>query len=196
MSLDEAKEHLHMLADTVGNDIEPLLATPGCAPFAVAREVFSYVDYLGSLRYGRRTDRKMSVLAKRFISNYLGKVDSAYGVWGGVIYEMYRHGTIHNFEPQQVTVDGSTIYGWAAYAGKRTDVVVWAGSSIRETITHLQPLPKGPLTLLPISTSCLVQDLKEVIVAFENDLTANPSGLLPYWNRFASFIGSPRQITL
>jgi hypothetical protein len=49
----ETSTYLDMLAQTVINDVAPLLNTPGGAPHAIAREVFCYVDYLGALYAGK-----------------------------------------------------------------------------------------------------------------------------------------------
>lgn len=49
----EAGVYLRMLKRTLENDICPLPKVPGNAPFAIFREAFSYIDYLGYLYSGR-----------------------------------------------------------------------------------------------------------------------------------------------
>lgn len=64
---------------------------------SIPREVFCYIDYLGSLIEGPpATSRK----AIHFIEKYMVKADIEYKHYGKIIYEMWRHGTIHEFDPK------------------------------------------------------------------------------------------------
>ena len=50
----EAKPYLENLRGSVEADVRPLLSTPGGAPFAISREVLSYIDHLGHLFSGKK----------------------------------------------------------------------------------------------------------------------------------------------
>jgi len=65
---------------------------------SVPREVFCYIDYISAIRYGANS----SVNAIRFIEKYLGKTNVRYKHYGKLLYEMWRHGTVHEFDPKRL----------------------------------------------------------------------------------------------
>jgi hypothetical protein len=190
MTQAEAVDYLEMLARTVDLDIMPLLHVKGAAPFSIARQVLCYVDHLGALAEGRASTRGMTAYAKNFIANYLAQVDASYTGGGELLYEMYRHGTVHNFAPQRVAKSGVT-YKWYFHDGARKERI---GS---DQVQHLQPIgrPDGSAHL-PVSTACLIEDLKTAITLFARDLQHDADGqLLGKWNRHAAFISKPKKLS-
>lgn len=185
----EAVEYLQMLARTVHLDIVPLLHVKGAAPFAITREVLSYVDHLGALSAGRESTAGMTRDAKDFIESYLGRVHSSYLSGGVLLYEMYRHGTVHNFAPQAVTQGGITYY-WYLYDGGRTEQIG------PDDVQHLSPIRRAPgVAHLPVSTACLIQDLEAAIALFAADIEQDTNaGLLEKWNKHAAFICQPKKL--
>lgn len=65
---------------------------------SVPREVFCYVDYVSAIRYGENS----STNAIRFIEKYLGSKNPRYKHYGKLLYEMWRHGTVHEFDPKRL----------------------------------------------------------------------------------------------
>ena len=63
---------------------------------SVPREVFCYIDYIAAIRYGENS----STNAIRFIEKYLGSENVRYKHYGKLLYEMWRHGTVHEFDPK------------------------------------------------------------------------------------------------
>jgi hypothetical protein len=65
---------------------------------SIPREVFCYIDYIAALRYGENS----SINARRFIEKYLGDTNVRYKHLGKLLYEMWRHGTVHEFDPKRL----------------------------------------------------------------------------------------------
>ena len=94
----DALPYLSNLAATVNGDIRPLLGTSGGAPFAVSREVLSYVDHLGHLYSGKSAVGDRTV---QYLSNVMSLTDQNYLKRAREIYQMYRCGPVHEFEPKR-----------------------------------------------------------------------------------------------
>ncbi len=65
---------------------------------SVPREVFCYIDYISAIRYGANSTAN----AIQFIEKYLGKTNVRYRHYGKLLYEMWRHGTVHEFDPKRL----------------------------------------------------------------------------------------------
>src|SRR5688572_1528561 len=96
----DARPYLEMQKGTANTDIRSLLAAVGAAPFAICREVLSYVDHLGHLYTGKSGVGRRS---KDYLIDVMAKVDPNYGKRAGEIYEMYRCGSVHEFAPKVIT---------------------------------------------------------------------------------------------
>ncbi len=81
---------------TVERDLRRLLADQG-APFAVCREVVSSIDHLGHLY---TSSQQCGNRFRAFMEHILGEVDPNYRRRAGEVYQMYRCGTVHEFEPK------------------------------------------------------------------------------------------------
>lgn len=198
-SWDQAGPYLDMLAQTVINDVSPLLKTTGGAPHAIAREVFSYVDYLGALYVGKDNVQRgpdgLAVVVVRF-TRYLQEVmalaDSNYGGQAEVIYQMYRCGPVHEFDPKVLRNNKKQILAWFSYRGPRQATYKeWNNKPVH----HLQPV-QAPhdraLFYLPVSTICLVQDLLNSVERFKQGVgaTAQRSRC---WNQAARILNQPKE---
>src|SRR5260370_31410640 len=96
-SWHEAGTYLQMLKKTIAEDIRPLLNLPGHAPFAVCREVLSYVDHLGHLYSGLVGQGQVAERSRRFMIDIMERIDPNYGKRAGEIYQMFRCGPVHEF---------------------------------------------------------------------------------------------------
>src|SRR5947209_304999 len=96
----EARPYLQTLRGTVDADIRPLLATAGAAPFAINREVLSYVDHLGHLYTGKP---QVGQRSRDYLMDIMSTADPNYATRAGEIYEMYRCGSVHEFAPKVIT---------------------------------------------------------------------------------------------
>jgi hypothetical protein len=187
---EEAGPYLQMLRDTVGNDIRPLLVTEGGAPFAIFREVMSYIDYLGYLYTGLGEGKSARRLVQ-FLEDVSAKVDPSYKTWARVVYQMYRCGPVHEFAPKILQNDRGQTLAWQSYrGGRKNHNDVFYEKPI--VVSHLEPLQDNgrPFWWLPVSSDCLVEDLEASIDIF--------SGLpdhverIDAWNRAAKRLGPPQ----
>lgn len=182
----EARPYLATLKATVGSDIRPLLATAGGAPFAINREVLSYVDHLGHLYTGKS---KVGQRSKDYLVAMMSRVDRNYATRAAQIYEMYRCGSVHEFAPKVLTNAANQTIGWLCYKGDRSVRMSLEGREV--AVTHLQPLPSAESGKfwLPVSTVCLIADLEASIDAF---VQAGPeSDRVAAWNLAAQQLGAP-----
>lgn len=182
----EARPYLQTLKGSVDADVVPLLATAGAAPFAINREVLSYVDHLGHLYTGKAPVGQRS---RDYLTDVMSHVDPRYATRAGEIYEMYRCGSVHEFAPKVITNSKGQFLGWFCYKGARVAQIQVEGRDV--TVTHLEPLPstQAGRFWLPVSTVCLIDDLKASIdhlaaVGPEADRVAA-------WNRAAQQLAAP-----
>jgi len=193
---NEASPYLDMLAQTIINDICPLLNTRGGAPFSVSRQVFSYVDYLGTLYLGTsKTKTGCAVLAqvgtrfRRYLEDVMALTDTAYRRQAHVIYHMYRNGPVHEFDPKELKNESELTLSWLAYPGQRADTIREWDMPVRHLHPSQYPKQKD-LYYLPVSTICLVQDLLNSIEYFKGGLE-EPCRLIKPWNEAAELLNEP-----
>lgn len=168
---------------SVVNDVSPCLLPNQAAGgyFSVPRFVLSYVDYLGALYHGYngqkdRSGRRIfasSTYAKAFLHDVFGAVDQNYRLYGDLLWEIYRHGTVHLYEPLRLSNQGRVI-NWAVYKGRRTHRIPIQDVGVRRLVTHLVPEWVAMNEFIqPVSTLCLYQDLLNAIDSYSDMLTAD-----------------------
>lgn len=184
-SWGEAIPYLTSLKDTILADVRPLLHLPGAAPFAIGREVLSYLDHLGHLYSGKG---QVGERSRVYLKEVMSLVDTNYGKRAGEIYQMYRCGSVHEFEPKVLENRKGQLLLWFYYKGERTEAIEVSQQTL--TVTHLEPIAAGGKKFwLPVSTVCLLDDLICSIDEFgkvgpeEERETA--------WNRAARDLGCP-----
>jgi len=177
----EAGEYLQMLKGTVAADICPLLNLPGHAPFAICREVLSYIDHLGHLYSGRGQVRDRSL---EFMKQMMKKIDPNYEKRATELYQMFRCGPVHEFEPKVLENKKGELLKWFCYVGLRKDRIE-LGDGQLIFVVHLEPFesPTRGQFFLPVSTKCLIDDLICSIEMFEKAGPENER--ITSWNRAA-----------
>jgi hypothetical protein len=183
----DAAVHLAALKNTVVGDIRSLLTLPSGAPFAVCREVFSYIDYLGALYTGQLP---VGSRFRQVLQNLFGSFNPHYASRAGDLYEMYRCGTVHQFTPKILTNPQGEYLYWLSYRGPRDNAqLTLQGHTM--TVTHLVYLrnPGTPEAWLPVSLDCLVYDLERAIDVFAAD--TNAATRLANWNAVAPRFTQP-----
>jgi hypothetical protein len=185
----DACAYLQNLKKTVAADVRPLLDTQGHAPFAICREVFSYVDHLGHLYSGKaRVDDRF----RQYLDEILSRVDQTYRTRWQEIYQMFRCGPVHQFEPKILENKKGELLGWLCYVGDRSDSCEIEGTKL--ATTHLKPIkslgPTSPSKFwLPVSTKCLIEDLEASIDLFAKSGPDNER--VTAWNRAARELNPP-----
>jgi hypothetical protein len=164
----ESSKYLDNIRYTIIADVKPLLAVDGSAPFAISREFCSYVDHLGHLFSGYTGSGAVGKRLKKYLNDVLSIVDANYKTRKEEIYNMYRNGPIHEFKPKTLENRQGQLLSWFCYTGKRQNQEM----SIQESeivVTHLVPIHSGVdhKYWLPISTTCLVEDLIQSIEEFK-----------------------------
>jgi hypothetical protein len=80
--------------------------------FSISRQVFCYVDYLGALSSnGKNTSQNAITYMEKYFTkvnpNYIGKCD--------LMYSMWRHGTVHEYDPKVYESGSKNLrLGWGA----------------------------------------------------------------------------------
>jgi len=199
MSLNEIREYLQRnLKESIRNDIWPIVqaGVPEGGYFGVPRSVLSYVDFLGALYAGysgekdRSGRRKIATPDKavRFIREILKEVDDLYARNGVLLYEMYRHGTVHRYEPHQLRRSDGRVLSWLPYKGSRED---WVNVPHALKVRHLQPVSRGENSdWLPVSITCLYDDLVLALDVFWEKLQRDPK-LVANWHSASAALCEP-----
>ncbi len=184
----EAGAYLQMLKGTVAADIRPLLDLPEHAPFAICREVLSYIDHLGHLYTGRGRGQ-VGDRSREFMKQIMAKNDSNYGKRASELYHMFRCGPVHEFEPKILENKKGEILAWLCYAGSRADSLELNGKCI--SVVHLELVSSATSDRfwLPVSTRCLINDLMCSIEEFERAGPENER--ITAWNRAARDLTTP-----
>lgn len=172
------------LTASIRNDIGPMIRPdrPEGGYFGVCRMVLCYVDYLGALYQGYqgKKDKKSGRLiiaesskAKSFLKEVFCEIDPSYRERAELLYETYRHGTVHLYQPKVLEDNGRRLE-WLVYKGDRESWVYVGSRAIK--VRHLQPLEFEPSTwLFPISIVCLYSDLIKAIDVYQRKLGEDPA---------------------
>ena len=67
--------------------------------FSIPRQVFCYIDYLGFIGFGEKSSTRR---AESFIKKYF---PPNYHPFAELLYSMWRHGTVHQYEPKSYYID-------------------------------------------------------------------------------------------
>jgi len=153
-SVDEAHLHLTHIQGTIKDDIWPALNLPKIKGgyYSVPRLILCYIDYLGFLYCGKSGSKS----AVQFIREVMGKIDLKYSKYGGILYLVFRHGTIHEFMPKWFIFENRRI-GHVISKSKRN--FKWKG----ENYSHL----KIKNNRIPIALQKLYMDLLSSIERFQ-----------------------------
>ena len=65
--------------------------------FSISRQVFSYIDYLGALAFNGTGGTNNAV---SYMEKYFSRANPAYAGKCKLMYSMWRHGTVHEYDPQ------------------------------------------------------------------------------------------------
>lgn len=178
------------LGKSVTTDIAPIIqpTNPEGGYHGVPRMVLCYIDILGLLfsgwsgkkkKNGDKDDFATSPKAKSFIKNVLSKIDNLYQENGDLMYEMYRHGTVHLYAPKKLV---SRKYPkksveWLIFKGEREHWDYYENRAVK--FRHLQIIEwDKDRYVLPISINVLYSDLIVSIGLYRNMIYDDKSGEL------------------
>jgi hypothetical protein len=204
MSLVDIKEYLEgdlkrSIRSDVGPVVRPEVEEGGY--FAVPRLVLSYVDFLGAL-YGRysgekdRSGRRLIATPKKatkFIREIMKEVDELYDKSGDLLHEMYRHGTVHRYQPHALKRSDGRELNWLCYKGPRES---WVNVPRALKVRHLQPVRRDANSdWLPVSITCLYGDLLLAVDVFWKKLESD-ANLVENWRSAADALCQPEETRL
>jgi hypothetical protein len=178
----------------VEDDIKPclLIGAPKGGYFSVPKLVLSCVDYLGALYCGwQPTERNSAgrpiftstLKAIKYLEDVFGQVFREYRSRGKLLWEIYRHGTVHLNEPKALQNGAKTI-SWFIFKGGwnermiDADVPTGPGQSVRMYVSHIVPMEITGLPnvwILPICTTCLYEDLLRSLEVYAQKIQKDPN---------------------
>jgi hypothetical protein len=107
------------------------------------------------------------------------------------VYQMYRCGTVHEFEPKVLRKKNGQTLAWLCYQGNRTAQHINPPGIGPLTVTHLEPVAHvaGRSFWLPVSTNCLLDDL---VAAINRFIASGPEAdRVAGWNQAAQELSAP-----
>lgn len=177
--------------------------------FGVTRQILCLVDFLGALYcgYDGKTNKKTGRMiisepwkAVKFIEEILGDVDQKYRENGEILFNMYRHGLVHLYQPRTVRQQNGRELKWAIYKGARERANVNFKTDEREfTIPDARHLgistnPSDKKSdLLTISITCLYKDLLSAIDKYYFELLEKDEKWLKNWQSTANAISKSEE---
>lgn len=90
------KPRLHLEIDDMRLALEHLWRMKRRGHFWIAQACFTFCEHLGMVA----TDRCGSGAAVYFIGQYLGTIDERYFAYSSLLYNMFRHGLVHERSPK------------------------------------------------------------------------------------------------
>lgn len=193
MKSEEAKRVDRILNDlktSIETDVYPILQPnkPEGGYFGVTRALLCYVEALGLLLEGwsrklkknrDKDDFATAKKAKTYIKKVLSEVDELYELNGDLLYDMYRHGTVHIYSPKKLVsrqYPKKTIE-WLIYKGEREQWDYYENKSFK--FRHLKIIEwTKDRFVLPISILVLYTDVMTSINLFRKMIYEDKSGKL------------------
>jgi hypothetical protein len=217
MSHEEIVAHLHHeVADTARFETGRLISVdaglsdqpPGWAFFGAVRAVLCDVDYVGALYCGFQGKDRWRLATSAKAVRYLREVFSSatgnpcYRDYGELIYNIYRHGTVHLRAPKRLrnTSASSELLSWTLL-GPRSGEGPGKTTPGRYTFQHLQAWRVEPnLTTIPVSVQALYEDFLASVEHFADLIRAEAgqSGvdLRDRWRSVADILSEPEDTNL
>ncbi len=178
------------LATAINTDISPIIqpGKPEGGYFGVPRTVLCYTDVLGLLYSGwsGRTNKDANKVdfatpqkAKIYIKKVLSQVDELYGKNGDLLYDMYRHGTVHLHSPKKMVsiTDHNKTIEWLIYKGDREQWDYYENRAVK--FRHLEIIEwEKDRFMLPVSIVILYRDLLVSLELYNKMIFEDKSGEL------------------
>ena len=205
MTLQQVQDYLkNDLRVSVVNDVGPCVQPNRMAGgyFAVPRLVLGYVDFLGALYHGylgrKKGNRRVfadQTYAKAFLRDVFGLVDVQYNAHGELLWEIYRNGTVHLYQPLALE-NANRVINWSLYKGPKSSNVFVQGVGIGKFVTHLEPTWIAMNHWIqPVSITCLYDDLLQAIDTYIGLISRNRS-LLARFRQVADALQVPESTLL
>lgn len=176
--------------------------------FVVVRQILCMVDFLGAVSAGyplteRKKDPNGQHIAgtKKAINFILNFFEPNKTYQKGVVenlYNMYRHGLVHLYQPRILKLSNRTKLMWFFYKGKRQNKSLTVDTSMGKItfkdVEHLQVITSdrlGGRKYLAVSINCLYDDFEKAVIKYRNKLQ-NTIYLQRNWRTTVNAICKPR----
>lgn len=164
----EMLDHLQDIRTSIKRDIKPEIWQKDAGFFAFIRSFFSYIDYLGLLAFGRIdkngqiAEGQSTVCSVKFIQAFF---NHPYEELASLLVYMYRHGTIHQYQPKFILLNGGKNIGFMT---DHPSIMEYNG----EVYHHLH----YKNNFLPFSLEAAYEDILKALDEFEQDIIKGWSG--------------------
>lgn len=176
--------------------------------FVVARQILCMVDFLGAVYSGyplseRKKDKKGKKIAtpnkaKNFITTFFKPKQTYKEDTVNKLYDMYRHGLVHLYQPRILKLNSKSRLQWALYRGNRHQDKLTFGSNKGKVtfynVNHLQIIPKDPHErnyYLVICIDSLYEDFENAVKEYRDKLKSTKF-LQRNWRTTVNAICKPR----
>lgn len=192
----------------IGNWIHPRKRQGGY--FVVTRQTLCMVDFLGAVYSGytkteKSRDKKdgreriaTTSKAKKFIAKFFKPTSTYNSVAIGYLYDIYRHGLVHLYQPRVLRYNSKRALQWFFYRGnkrlyKSMSIDTPQGKKIFKNVAHLQVLKNPTLKhyYFPIGIDCLYEDFVSAVECYKDKLRDTKS-LQRKWRTTVNAICKPR----
>lgn len=188
------------MQDVIKYDIKPILhlkIEPG-GYFGVPRQLFCLIDFLGAMYTGKYDRGNSSKGAEKFIKNIMGDktIDENYKKNGKLMYDMYRHGLVHFFQPKKFILNGWNKTGWCVHKKSRKDDLEVkddkGGKYVIKNARHLEivkhPDSTKDFNVLVISLKCLFEDFQKSLNRYYQVVRDDENKYVSRWNKVAAYM--------
>ncbi len=185
------------IKDAINFDITPILhlKIEQGGYFGASRQILCMVDFIGALYCGNNKETGSTKSAVKFIKEVMGsqEIDPKYKENGEILYEIYRHGLVHLYQPKKLTLGDKRKIEWCVHKGGRVDNIEAKDNEQNKIAiknAHHMDIVKHTdreSYLLIISLDCLFEDLKKAILKY-SQLIKSDKKYLCKWNKVANYI--------
>lgn len=185
------------IKDAINFDIVPILhlKIEQGGYFGASRQILCMVDFLGALYCGNNKETRSTKSAVKFIKKIMGspEIDPKYNENGEILYEIYRHGLVHLYQPKKLILEDKRKVEWCVHKGGRVDNINVKDNEQNkifiQNARHMNIVkhPKRDSYLLIISLDCLFEDLKKAINKYLELIKSNKK-YRRNWEKVASYI--------
>lgn len=149
-------------------EVKPDDKYKGAAFFALSFDFmalfFCYVEFLGYLLNDGEKGKNLSKNAVDFLRRYFGQVNPKYREVGGLLYNIHRHGTVHQLRSKSIQLTDGTKVGWK----------IESGSGGLSSEFHLTGYKMNGAAILTVSENSLCNDLASAVDIYYEDLCNDP----------------------
>lgn len=201
-------ELLPQVSTEIGNWIKPRKKQGGY--FVTVRQILCIVDFLGATYSGytlreRKRDRRdkririaTSDKAKNFILSFFEPKQTYQSVAVSQLYEMYRHGLVHLYQPKLLKLGTRKVLKWFFYKGKRHQNKITVDSNqgkvVFKNIDHLKivcDVLNSKTCHLPVCIDALFEDFENAVQKYRDTLRKTKY-LQTNWRTTVNAICMPR----